>query len=209
MDKFKERSYSPMLMYETRPFNSDDYIYEIKFDGIRSFIYIDKDGKIEVRNKRNIDMTDIYPELQSIAKSVKDECVLDGELVCFVEGKPDFYKMRKRSLMSDKFKIEIASKTAPITFVAFDVLYLNGRDLCSLQLLKRKELLSKTVKSSERIIVPDYIVGKGNELFALTVQTRIEGIIAKRIDSEYYSGKRTDVWQKIKVVPHSNYHFAP
>lgn len=198
-----------MLMYETRPFNSDDYIYEIKFDGIRSLIYIDKDGKIEVRNKRNIDMTDIYPELQSIGKSVKDECVLDGELVCFVEGKPDFYKMRKRSLMSDKFKIEIASKTAPITFVAFDILYLNGRDLCSLQLLKRKELLSQTVKSSERIIIPDYILGKGVELFELTVQTRIEGIIAKRIDSEYYSGKRTDVWQKIKVVPHSNYHFAP
>lgn len=198
-----------MLMYETRPFNSDDYIYEIKFDGIRSLIYIDKDGKIEVRNKRNIDMTDIYPELQSIAKSVKDECVLDGELVCFVEGKPDFYKMRQRSLMSDKFKIEISSKTAPITFTTFDILYLNGKDLCSLQLLKRKELLSKTVKSSERIIIPDYILGKGEELFELTVQTRIEGIIAKRIDSKYYSGKRTDVWQKIKVVPHSNYHFAP
>ena len=104
-DLFDEKNISPMLLYETQPFDDKDYIYELKLDGIRCLAYIDAKS-VNLRNKRNKDVTAIYPELAEMNKCVKKRVILDGELVVLdKDGKPDFYALQRRSLMADSFTI--------------------------------------------------------------------------------------------------------
>ena len=109
-DLFEEKDISPMLLGEEKqPFDDPDYIYELKLDGIRCIAYLEK-GKVTLRNKRNKDITALYPELAHTYKCAKKRCILDGELVVFTGSKPDFYAVQRRSLMTDGFKIGIVSR---------------------------------------------------------------------------------------------------
>ena len=103
-DLYQEKKVAPMLLHESQPFNDENYIYELKFDGIRCIAYISPDSVV-LQNKRLKDVSEIYPELANIKKCVKKKVVLDGELVIFTDGKPDFYALQRRSLLTDKFKI--------------------------------------------------------------------------------------------------------
>ena len=119
-DLFEEKNISPMLLNEVKePFDDDDYIYELKLDGIRCVAYIEPKS-VTLQNKRFKDLTDIYPELSDICKCVKKRVILDGELVVLTDGKPDFYALQKRSLMGDKFRISLAAKKNPVQFVAYE-----------------------------------------------------------------------------------------
>ena len=116
-DLFHDKNISPMLLNEVKePFDDKDYIYELKLDGIRCIAYLGKD--VVLQNKRFKDVTEIYPELSGMFKCVKKNTVLDGELVVLSNGKPDFYALQKRSLMSDKFRIQLAAKKRPVQFAA-------------------------------------------------------------------------------------------
>ena len=95
-DLFDEKNFPPMLLYETQPFDDEDYIYELKPGGIRCIAYLG-DGKVALQNKRYKDVTSLYPELQEMHRCVKRRAVLDGELVVLQDGKPDFYALQKRS----------------------------------------------------------------------------------------------------------------
>ncbi len=144
-DLFEEKNISPMLLFEEHePFDDDDYIYELKLDGIRCIAYIDNKS-VTLQNKRYKDVTDIYPELSEMCKCVKKRVILDGELVVLTEGKPDFYALQKRSLMGDRFKISLAAKNNPVQFVAYDILYFDGKDLTDSPQMKRKDILSKAI----------------------------------------------------------------
>lgn len=136
-DLFNDKNISPMLLYQVEPFDDEDYIYELKFDGIRCLAYLDADNTT-LRNKRNKDVTDIYPELSEIHKCAKKRCILDGELVIFKDGKPDFYSLQARSLKSDPFKIKLAAKKLPVQFVAYDMLYIDGERITDKPLIERK-----------------------------------------------------------------------
>ena len=140
-DLFDEKNISPMLLGEEKePFDDDDYIYELKLDGIRCIAYLEK-GRVSLRNKRNKDVSEIYPELSEIWRNAKRKCILDGELVAFTDGKPDFYAVQKRSLMTDAFRIGFAAKRNPVQFVAFDMLYAGKTQITDEPLMERKELL--------------------------------------------------------------------
>ena len=123
MDLFEQKNISPMLLKEIRkPFDDDNYIFELKLDGIRCIAYLTENQTI-LANKRNKNITLIYPELSDIHKQANAKCILDGEIV--VTGKngfPDFFALQRRSLLNDKFKIEMASKENPVNFVAYDIL---------------------------------------------------------------------------------------
>src|SRR5690554_515970 len=112
---------SPMLFYESKPFNSQKHIFELKFDGIRALAYLDKETLL--KNKRHKIINNTYPELLQIHKQVKKRCILDGEIVLFHKSKPDFFKIQKRSLMENPLKIKLQSKRYPVTFIAFDIIY--------------------------------------------------------------------------------------
>jgi len=205
MDIFETKNIKPMLIGEIQDaFNSPDYIYELKLDGVRCIAYLDNTGT-ELRNKRNLRVSSIYPELNEIHKQVKKRCILDGELIVVKDGKPDFNEMQRRSLMTNKFRIELASSKFPVSFTAYDILYLDGRVLTDLTLLKRKELLQKTVRENDRLAISRYIEEKGIELYNLTVQQNLEGIVAKHIDSKYYIDKKTKDWIKIKYLKDDDY----
>ena len=155
---------------------------------------------VTLQNKRFKDLTDIYPELSDICKCVKKRVILDGELVVLTDGKPDFYALQKRSLMGDKFRISLAAKKNPVQFVAYDILYFDGKDLTDKPLLGRKEMLSKNVKEGFNLSISRYVPTNGVAFFELAKKENLEGIVAKKKDGLYYIGKRTSEWIKIKVM---------
>lgn len=199
-DLFEDKNFSPMLLYEEHePFDDEDYIYELKLDGIRCIAYLDNKS-VTLQNKRYKDVTDIYPELSDMCKCVKKRVVLDGELVVLTGGKPDFYALQKRSLMGDKFRISLAAKANPVQFVAYDILYHNGKDLTDKTQMERKEILANSVIEGHNLGISRYIEKNGIAFFELAKQQELEGIVAKRKDGLYHIGKRSREWIKIKVM---------
>ena len=159
-DLFIDKNIDPMLLYETEPFDSDEHIFELKLDGIRCIAYIEPKSVV-LQNKRHKDVTDIYPELSDMKKCVKKRVILDGELVVLIDGKPNFYALQKRSLMSDEFRIKLAAKNDPVQFVAYDILYLDGKDLTVKPLMERKEMLNKAVTEGHGLSISRYIEKNG------------------------------------------------
>lgn len=199
-DLFEEKNISPMLLNEVKePFDDEDFIYELKLDGIRCVAYVEPKS-VTLKNKRFKDVTGIYPELSDICKCVKKRVILDGELVVLIDGKPDFYALQKRSLMGDKFRISIAAKKNPVQFVAYDILYLDGKDLTDRPLMERKEFLSKAVTEWHNLSISRWIEKNGVAFFELAKKESLEGIVAKKKDGLYHIGKRTSEWIKIKVM---------
>ncbi len=191
---------SPMLIAENvAPFADEAYLYEIKWDGERCVAFLDPDAGTELRNKRNVRMLPKVPELSGLHRQAAKRCILDGELVCIVNGKPDFSAIQRRSLLSGKYKIEQEARRHPACFIAFDCLYYDGSDLTLRPLTERKEFLQKAVTDSEYLAVSRiYEADQAMELFQLTQAQGLEGIVAKKKDSLYFQGKRTKSWVKIK-----------
>lgn len=185
-----------MLLEEvSNPFDDDNYIYELKFDGIRTMILIDN-GNITIKSRNGIILNDIYPELDSIKNMSKETCIFDGEIVLLEEGKPSFSKVMERFKLKDKIKISRMQNEYPVTFVCFDILYKN-KDLTNLSLIERKRILSK-FNDTDVFIKTKYIVQDGINYFNEIKKMNLEGIVAKRKDSKYYYGIRTKDWVKIK-----------
>lgn len=205
MDIFDARSVRPMLLTEEKePFDSSAHIYELKLDGIRCLAYLGPNGT-DLRNKENMALAPVYPELKDIHSLVNGTAILDGELVVMTGGKPDFEKLQRRSLMSDPFKIRLAADAAPVTFVAFDILYRNGKELMGMPLRDRKQLLHCAVKENERLAISRITEGKGIALYNIAQSMDLEGIVAKKTDSLYHPGKRSKDWIKIKYMQEEDF----
>lgn len=196
MERNRFLEIKPMLLEEvSKPFNSNDYIFELKFDGIRSLIYIDK-NEIIIRSRNGVILNDIYPELNSIRNITKDTCIFDGEIVLLYNDKPSFTKVMERFKLRNKNKILLMKENFPVTFVCFDILYKN-KDLTNLTLLNRKKILDK-FKDTKYFVKSKYFEEKGKALFGVVRKNNLEGIVAKRKDSKYYYDTRTKDWIKIK-----------
>ena len=200
-DLYEEKNIAPMLIGASgEAFDSPDYIYELKLDGVRCVAYLDPKTGTELRNKRNLNVTAAYPELREIHTQVKKRCILDGEVLVIKDGKPDFSEMQRRALMGDPFKIRLAADALPVCFTAFDILYQDGESLTQKPLMERKKLLSAMVKKeTDRMAVSRVIEDQGIAFYNLTVEQKLEGIVAKRKTSKHYFGKRTKDWIKIKT----------
>lgn len=206
MDLFDSKNIKPMLIgKEMAPFDDPNYIYELKWDGERCVAYLEPGRPPELRNKCNVRMLSKVPELAVISKQVKKRCILDGELFILKDSRPDFSLIQRRSLMSDRFKIELDSKHNPATFSAFDVLYYDCRETMLLPLLERKALLDKSITDGPRMAISRYVEGQGTPLFNFAVERELEGIVAKVKDSIYIQEKRTTNWIKMKVMMEEDY----
>ncbi len=198
MDLLKKKDLSPMLIARMQePFDDENWVYELKLDGCRCLGYFDG-GSVFLRNKRNMELLPRFPELKGIGSKVEGKKILDGELVVLKGGTPDFYELQRRTMMTDKFKIQMAASINPASFVAFDCLYTDGKQVMDQPLLSRKELLQKAVKEDARIAVSRFVHSDGVALFRLADERELEGVVAKRSDSLYYPGKRTKDWIKFK-----------
>lgn len=200
MDIFDKRDVKPMLISEMMdPFDSPDYIYEIKWDGIRCVSYLNE-KETDMRNKRDKLMIPIFPELEGLYKQVKVKCILDHELLVIKNGLPDFYEVQKRALMSNFFKIQLAANKFPASIIAYDIMYYKDKDITMLPLTERKKYLEDVVIENELLSVSRFIENDGIKLFELVKEKGLEGIVAKKKNSLYWQGKRTKDWIKCKVM---------
>ena len=198
MDLFEEKRVSPMLIAQMQePFNDDGWIYELKLDGCRCIGYFDQSGTC-LRNKRNMELLPRFPELKDLHRSVSERTVLDGELVVLQNGVPDFFELQRRTLLTDRFKIEMAAARHPASFVAYDCLYEGSRSIMDRTLLERKKALQSSVCENGLIAVSRYIPTDGIGLFRAADERELEGVVAKKAASLYYPGKRTKDWIKFK-----------
>jgi len=206
-DIFEHKDISPMLLTDGEPFDHADFVYEIKYDGARAFAYLE-DGAVEIKNKSGKSVTKAYPELSGLWKSVKSTAVLDGEIVVFSDGIPDFAAVQGRWGLTDPLRIERASYKKPVTFVAFDLLYLNGENLMRKPLIDRKETLCAAIEEGERLKISRHAEHDGVKLFDAAVRIGLEGIVAKRRDSVYKPGVRSKDWIKFKALSDEEFIIA-
>lgn len=196
----------PMLLKEVnKPFNDKDYIFEIKFDGIRAIIYANKKS-VKIYSRNGKDITYLYPELQTIKNIVSKNTIFDGEIVLFDNDAPSFEKLLIRNNIKSESKIKYYQDNTPVTFMCFDILY-EEKDLIDLPLLERKNILDK-YKDSDYFHKTYYIEEKGINLFKEISKLNLEGIVAKKKDSVYEIGVRTYSWLKIKNIHEEEFYIG-
>ncbi|MEO6453675.1 MAG: DNA ligase D [Ginsengibacter sp.] len=178
-----------MLAKETKEvFDDNEWLFEIKWDGYRAIAEIEK-GNIKLYSRNGNTFENSYPVVARELKTIKQNCVLDGEIVVLNdEGNPEFQLLQHYENNTHR----------PIQFYVFDILSLDGHDTCALPLIERKELLQSIIRKNEIIKYSDHIIGQGKSFFQVTQEKKLEGIMAKKCDSQYYKGKRTNEWLKIK-----------
>ena len=198
---FHNYQLKPMLLEEVNePFNDKNFLYEIKFDGIRALIYVSKNSfKILSRNGTNL--TNKYPELKKMQKLVGNhEIIFDGEIIAAEGALPSFSLLQKRNRVK-RVSSDIMNDI-PVYFIVFDILYDNV-DLTNLSLDKRKKILGQYPDNS--VFIKSRIYSDGLSLFKMVKKIGLEGIVAKKRKSIYLFGKRTSDWVKVKNIHVDNF----
>ena len=190
----------PMLARPApKPPDSEDYVYEVKWDGLRAMISLDE-GEIRIHGRNRMDMTKQFPELLIPEQAFRATAGLfDGEIVCLeADGRPNFRNVIHRLQQKTEGAIERAkTKHAAVCYV-FDCLYLDGRAIVNEPLTRRREWLEDVIKKDSAYRVSE-LVEEGMALFEAVKQMGLEGIMAKQRHSTYLPGKRSESWLKIKT----------
>jgi bifunctional non-homologous end joining protein LigD len=179
-------SIEPMLCTLVRtPFDDPHFLFEVKWDGYRLIAY-KSNGVVTLKSRGGHDYTKKYPPIVKALAAIDIDFIFDGEAVVLnKEGKPDFDALQNFN-----------GQRSGVVYFVFDILWLNGKSLLNLPLEERKTLLSTVVKSDKIIKYSDHF-DSGIQLFSEVTKHGLEGIIAKRRDSQYVPGKRGRDWLKI------------
>ncbi len=192
------KQYKPMLarLAET-PFSSDEWIFEVKWDGIRAISYIDEELSIMSRNQKELITS--FPELSEL-KDLTHGTVLDGEIIVMKDGKADFQTLIQRKQNTSPAEVRYMSGKFPATYVIFDILEKDGEELLDIPLMERKRILKNSVKEGKFVVLSLFVEKTGEAYYRAALEKGIEGIIAKKKQSLYEPGKRSNNWLKIKQV---------
>jgi bifunctional non-homologous end joining protein LigD len=148
-------------------------------------------------------MASAFPEVIDGIADIAPDVVLDAELVVADEqGRSDFEELRRRALLQRARLIDVAAAQRPATLIVFDVLWADGEDLRPLPLTQRKRWLQRNVTSTPRLRVVDCVPTFGDALFTIVTEHDYEGIVAKRLDAPYRSGRQS-TWRKVKNQAYS------
>jgi DNA ligase D-like protein (predicted ligase) len=178
------------------PFSSHEYVFEVKWDGLRAVAFVEPERKVRIQDRGLHDITDLLPELQALAKQAPAGSVLDGEVVATdAEGRPDYHLLRRRLAGGAAL-----ADAVPVAFLAFDALFLEGRPQLRQPWRRRRARLGKAVEGGGHVFVPDYIEKDGVELFEACLERGLEGVMAKHMESTYVPGQRSPFWLKVKAV---------
>ena len=184
------------------PANANNYAFEIKWDGIRALSFAD--GKtFRILSRSALDGTFRYPELAKLGDALGHRtAILDGEIIALdPDGNPSFPLLQQRMNVTRPDAVAHAARLIEVRYVLFDVLFLDRRDLRAAPWRERRERLESLAP-----LLPPAVrlsparVGQGKEMLAAATEKGLEGIVAKRIDSEYEAGGRSGSWLKIKLV---------
>jgi bifunctional non-homologous end joining protein LigD len=180
--------------------DSDEWAYEIKWDGIRALGHADH-GRWWMLSRRGEDVTTRYPELGPIGEALADRAaILDGEVVALdTEGRPRFQLIQSRMGLTSPAAIKARVAQTPVDYVIFDLLHLDGHCIRDLPYVRRRELLEELGLDGPRWRTPRYRRGGGAGLLEAARRQGLEGIVAKRCDSPYRPGRRSGEWIKERV----------
>ncbi|MDQ4065148.1 MAG: DNA ligase, partial [Actinomycetota bacterium] len=167
-----------MTSLVAEPFDDDRWIFEPKWDGVRALATCGVEETMLVsRNGR--DVTATYPELAKLHdRVVAIDAIVDGEIVAMHQGRPSFERLQSRINLQNPHDIERMRKQIPVTFVAYDLLYLDGRSLLKEPIEERKRLLDDLIVPAAHLQVSPYIRGEGTTLYEAAKAQRLEGIVA-------------------------------
>ena len=181
------------------PPDSPEWAFEVKWDGVR-VVARSAPGSVRLRSRKRNDVTDGYPELQGLGDALGERsAILDGEVVVLDSaGRPSFQLLQSRIHQRRASAVRHLLGTAPVTYMIFDLLWLDGEPLLDLPYLERRRRLDQLDLDGPRWRVPEQFIGHGAALLQATREQGLEGIVAKRLDSPYKPGKRGPCWQKIK-----------
>ncbi|MBD5606211.1 MAG: non-homologous end-joining DNA ligase [Candidatus Eremiobacteraeota bacterium] len=189
---------SPMLATAVdAAFDDDDWLFELKWDGYRAIVTIARDGGIAIASRGGKDFTPNFPEFAELGAAFNERpLILDGEIVVLDEqGRPSFGALQERL---DRFGRASPQKSR-VTFVVFDVLYGNGRDLRDEPLEARKAILEAAISGTGPVMLSKHVRKDGVKLYELALAQDLEGIVGKRRASAYVSRRSRD-WVKVKAV---------
>ncbi len=189
------------------PGEEEGWAYEIKWDGVRAIAY-SRPGELRLESRNLNDITQSYPELGRLNRALSSHsAVLDGEIVAFdAEGRLSFAALQRRMHVAGGTQARRLMKDTPVTYVIFDLLWLDGHSTMGLTYTERRELLGELRLTGASWQTPEHVVavpgrgrkGEGAALLEAAVGQGLEGVVAKRLDSTYQPGVRARGWVKVK-----------
>jgi bifunctional non-homologous end joining protein LigD len=181
-----------------KPFSSPNWVYEIKWDGVRAIAQIEN-GKTTLWARSGRDVTAEYPEFKDMAARFRvRDAIIDGEIVTLdAEGRSNFHTLQHRLGVQNPSRQLMQS--VPLDYFAFDVMYADGYDLRRAPLVDRKNFLQQILSGNERVHFSEHIAEQGEAMYEAARSKGLEGIVAKLANSTYV-GMRTSSWVKLKIV---------
>ncbi|MEO9013245.1 MAG: DNA ligase D [Ginsengibacter sp.] len=183
-------SIQPMLAtLIKKPFDSDEWIYEVKWDGYRALAFLNK-GQVSIKSRNEKSFDEKFYAIHEELKKWKINAVVDGEIiVANKQGMADFGQLQNWRSEAD----------GNLVFYVFDILWLDGKSLMDLPLTERRAILKSHIPKSDSIILSQNFETSGIDFFKTAEEMKMEGIMAKRKDSIYVPGSRSKDWLKIKT----------
>lgn len=180
------------------PFDDDDWLFEIKWDGVRAIATVSKGRPPRLHSRTGKDLLVQFPEFEHLARSCsRSPVLLDGEIVSLdASGRSSFQRLQSR--LNRRTSDPELERKVPATYVIFDLLYVGTTDLRRQPLEERKAMLERILHPGSHVMYSKHVLGKGKRLFALARRKALEGIVAKRRDSPYVE-RRSQLWRKIKT----------
>ncbi len=196
---------SPMLARAAKalppPAERDRWAFEIKWDGVRA-VCSSTPGRLQLRSRAGNDITRQYPELGRLGRALREHrVVLDGEIVVLdPDGRPSFSALQRRMHVERDASRKRLARELPVTYMVFDLLWQDGHSLMGRPYSERRTALVALALDGGRWRTPEHVVGEGEALLDAAREQRLEGIVAKRLDSVYEAGRRSDAWRKHKLL---------
>lgn len=179
-------------------FNSEDWLFEVKWDGVRALVSKDAQG-VRVTDRHGDDLLARLPELGRVARQLPDGVLVDAEVVsCDKRGRPRYELLAARLGPAAR-----RAGNGPL-LLAFDLLYEAWRPLMDRPLLERRERLARTVSFGAPMLVPEHLESDGEPFFEAVQEFSLEGVVAKRRDAKYVPGARSSDWLKVHARPRSD-----
>ena len=192
-------SVAPMLARAGEAFNRAGWLFEVKYDGYRLLIERDGDA-VRLRSRNGLDLTANFPDVERRARRLPHpQFVMDGEVVVQdASGKPSFPLLQQRAKVRDARRVDRLARELPVTYYAFDLVQALGYDLRATPLSERKALLRAILPSAGALRFSEHVAEHGVKAFAGMRRLGLEGIVGKRADSPYRSGRSAD-WVKVRA----------
>ncbi len=183
------------------PRDDERWAYEIKWDGVRAIVHSEP-GRMRLHSRNLNDITARYPELSRLNRALSSHrAILDAEVVALdADGRPSFGALQRRMHLASESAVRRLAREAPVTLMIFDLLWLDGHSLMGLPYVERRDRLAALDLNGERWRTPDHVVGRGADMLQVTAAQGLEGVIAKRLDSPYEPGRRSQCWIKVKNI---------